>query len=41
MQDYPAQITYLIYSFYSLICIGRQFFSVRKLFAEQKKEAAN
>ena len=40
MQDYPAQITYLIYSFYSLICIGRQFFSVRKLFAEQKNEAA-
>jgi len=35
-----GSINCLIYSFYSLICIDRQFFSVRKLFAEQKKEAA-
>ena len=34
----PAQSTYLIYSIHSMICIVAQFFSVRKLYDEQKKE---
>ena len=33
----PAQITYLIFSIYSLICISRQFFAVRNLYKEQIK----
>ena len=32
--DYPAQITYLIFSSYSFICIVRQHISVRKLYNE-------
>ncbi len=35
--DDPAQITYLIYAVNSMICIIGQFFSVRRLCAEQKK----
>lgn len=34
--DNPAQITYLIYAVHSMICIIGQFFSVRRLYAEQK-----
>ena len=40
MRDHPAQITYLIYSLYSMICIIRQFFSVRALWREQQGIAA-
>jgi len=36
MAEYPEQITYLIYSVYSFICIIRQFFTVRNLYAEQR-----
>lgn len=35
MVDHPAQITYLIFSLYSLICVTQQFFRVRRLYAEQ------
>ena len=35
MKDYPAQITYLIFSVYSMICIIRQFFAVQRLYNEQ------
>ena len=38
MQDHPAQITYLVFSIYSLICVMRQFFSVRRLYREQTEE---
>ncbi len=40
MLDQPAQITYVIYAVYALICVIRQFFSVRKLYAEQQAEEA-
>jgi len=40
MAEYPAQITYLIYSIYSMVCIVRQFFFVNRLFREQKMLAA-
>ena len=36
--DDPAQITYLIYGINSMICVIGQFFSVRRLYAEQQKE---
>lgn len=39
MQEHPGQITYLVFSCYSMICIIRQFFSVRKLYKEQKGAA--
>ena len=39
MAAHPEQITYLIYSFYSLICVVQQFFRVRKLYAEQKRNS--
>ncbi|MBR2353496.1 MAG: nicotinamide mononucleotide transporter [Clostridia bacterium] len=35
IMDDPAQVTYLIYGINSMICIIGQFFSVRKLYAEQ------
>ena len=35
MQTNPEQITYVVYSFYSIICVTIQFFRVRKLYAEQ------
>jgi len=35
MTTHPEQITYLVYSIYSFICIVQQFFRVRKLYAEQ------
>lgn len=35
MIDHPEQITYLIFSFYSFICVSRGFVSVRKLHREQ------
>ena len=37
IKDYPGQITYLIFSVYSMICIIRQFVSVRKIYSEQTK----
>ena len=41
MQAHPEQITYLIYAFYSLICVTIGFFSVRKLYAEQRNQIKN
>ena len=38
MKTYPEQITYVIFSVYSLICVTVQFFRVRKLYAQQQKE---
>ena len=35
--DHPEQITYLIYSVFSLICVTRGFISVRNLYKEQKE----
>ena len=37
MQTNPEQITYVIFSFYSIICVSIQFFRVRKLYAEQNR----
>ena len=34
----PSQITFVIYAIHSFICIVIQFFSVRRLYAEQRKE---
>ncbi|MBP3918872.1 MAG: nicotinamide mononucleotide transporter [Clostridia bacterium] len=36
MAAHPEQITYVIFSFYSLICVTLGFFRVRKLYAEQQ-----
>lgn len=36
MAEHPAQITYLIFSLYSLFCVTKQFFRVRGLYAEQR-----
>lgn len=35
MQAHPEQITYLIFSFYSMICVTQGFFRVRRLYAQQ------
>ncbi len=40
MADYPAQITYLVFSLYSMICVTRGFFRVRRLYAEQNAKKA-
>ncbi len=40
MAEYPAQITYVIFSSYSLICIILQFFRVQKLYRQQQEEDA-
>ncbi|MBQ8400418.1 MAG: nicotinamide mononucleotide transporter [Clostridia bacterium] len=37
MADYPEQITYVIFSLYSIICVTQQFFRVRKLYREQEE----
>lgn len=37
---HPDQITYVIFSFYSIICTTIGFFKVRKLYAEQQKTRA-
>ena len=39
--DKPEQLTYLIFSIYSLICITRGFFQARALYAEQQRLAAS
>lgn len=39
MAEYPAQITYVVFSTYSLICIILQFFRVQKLYRQQQAEA--
>ena len=41
MRDNPEQITYLIFSFYSMICVSLQFVRVKKLYAEQQKLAGD
>jgi len=38
MQEHPEQITYLIFSFYSMICVTQGFFRVRRLYAQQCAE---
>lgn len=38
MAAHPAQITYLIFSLYSLVCVTKQFFRVRKLYREQSSQ---
>ncbi len=38
MGAHPEQITYVIYAFYSLICVTVGFFRVRKLYAEQRNQ---
>ncbi len=38
LKDSPDTATYLIYSIYSLICVGFAFFEARKLYARQQKE---
>ena len=35
----PAQATHLIYAVYTLICIVRQFFSVRRIYQKQQEES--
>ena len=41
MQAHPEQITYVIYAFYSLICVTIGFFRVRRLYAEQRNQMKN
>ncbi len=38
MKTNPEQITYVVFSVYSMICVTLQFFSVRRLYAEQQGE---
>ena len=38
LQTNPEQITYVVFSVYSTICVTIQFFCVRKLYAEQQKK---
>ena len=38
MKVHPEQMTYLIFSFYSLICVIRGLFRVRGLYKEQQLE---
>lgn len=37
MQTNPEQITYVIFSLYSITCVTIQFFRVRRLYAEQNR----
>ena len=38
MQTTPEQITYVVFSVYSMICVTIQFFCVRRLYAEQQRK---
>jgi len=38
MAEHPGQITYVIFSVYSMICVIMQFFRVRQLYNQQKAE---
>lgn len=38
MAEHPGQITYVIFSAYSMICVIMQFFRVRQLYNQQKAE---
>ena len=38
MQTNPGQITYVVFSVYSMICVTIQFFCVRRLYAEQQRK---
>lgn len=40
MMNEPAQITYVIFSLYSLFCVTKGFFRVQKLYAQQQAEDA-
>ena len=40
MRENPAQITYVIYSVYALICVGLGFLHTRKLYREQRIAAS-
>ncbi|MBQ3591987.1 MAG: nicotinamide mononucleotide transporter [Clostridia bacterium] len=37
MAEHPEQITYVIFSLYSIICVTQQFFRVRKLYQDQQQ----
>ena len=39
MQTNPEQITYVVFSVYSMICVTIQFFCVRRLYAEQQQQS--
>ena len=34
----PGQVTYVVFSVFSMICVTAQFFRVRRLYAEQRRE---
>lgn len=36
--DRPEMVTYVVFSVYSFICVTRQFFSVRRIYSEQKNQ---
>ena len=36
--DRPEMVTYVVFSVYSFICVTRQFFSVRRIYTEQKNQ---
>ena len=36
--DMPEMVTYVVFSVYSFICVTRQFFSVRRIYTEQKNQ---
>ena len=38
MQTNPEQITYVVFSVYSMICVTIQFFCVRRLYGEQQRK---
>ena len=38
MRNNPAEVTFVIFSIYSLACVTQGFFSIRKLYAAQQKE---
>ena len=38
MQTNPEQITYVVFSVYSMICVTIQFFCVRRLYGEQRRK---
>ena len=36
--DRPEMVTYVVFSVCSFICVTRQFFSVRRIYSEQKNK---
>ena len=41
MRNDPGQITYVIFSVYSLICVTKAYFSVKKFYAEENSHKEN